>query len=78
MKFNLKNRPSPAEYLRLHGNVAEIDWKDYTKNAYKWFEGFEKQLRSGLIQNTRGLSEANKLFVKGYQFALKEILGDEK
>ena len=48
-----------------------------TRKVIQWESEFEKELRSDLIQNTRGLSEGNKLFIRGYQFAVNEVLGVE-
>jgi hypothetical protein len=46
------------------------------KETRRYVKDLMKELRSDLIQNTHGLSKENKAFVKGFQFALRDILGD--
>jgi len=48
-----------------------------TRKVIQWKSDFEKELRSDLIQDIRGLSEGNKCFIRGFQFALNEVLGVE-
>jgi len=79
MKFNIKTRPKSL--IDKHNNdtlctVPLIKLEEHHNQTNKWFEDFEQELRQMLIQREEGLSEGNKLFVKGFQFALKEILGE--
>jgi hypothetical protein len=38
-------------------------------------DAIEKELQSNLTQNMEGLSKENKAFIKGFQHAIKEVLG---
>jgi len=74
MKHNLKTvMEKLQQYLELpHEHPNKIFLA--TENE---LEELQKELCSDLIQDTRGLSEGNKFFIKGFQFALNEVLGVE-
>jgi len=73
MKTNLKNRPNFRGKSLREMTATEKD--NAIIECVQWFDAIEKELQSNLTQNMEGLSKENKAFIKGFQHAIKEVLG---
>ena len=53
MKFNLKNRPKiPSYYSGSEKQIRDEQWT-HLLGCYKWFEGFEKEMRESLAYHDK-------------------------
>ena len=68
MKFNLKNRPKASQILET---MTKNQLMDYIEEMWKWFEGFEKELR----EKWEKLDCESDLEL-GQSMIIREILGE--